>query len=74
VGRKLIDAFCTEVARQKSPLAYLTTDRDGNDTVNQFYLRAGFKLAATQSRPDGRVMNTYVRAINNLDRPKETYT
>jgi ribosomal protein S18 acetylase RimI-like enzyme len=60
VGSALVSVFCDEAARRGSKLVYLTTDRDGNDRVNQFYVRAGFRLDS-QFQNHGRWMNRYVK-------------
>lgn len=60
VGSALVNVFCDEAARRGSKLVYLTTDRDGNDRVNQFYVRAGFRLDS-QFQNHGRWMNRYVK-------------
>ena len=63
VARALLDAFCTTAASRGARFVYLTTDRDGNERVNVFYLRAGFALESEVQRPGGRVMNRYLKEL-----------
>jgi len=63
VGRALISGFCGAARSRHSSHVYLTTDQQDNDAVNRFYHSLDFTVHATTSRPDGRVMITYVKAI-----------
>jgi len=63
LGRALVEQFCEQAARLGAQRVYLTTDHEGNEAVNSLYRRAGFDLAGTLVRPDGRIMNTYVRVL-----------
>jgi hypothetical protein len=38
----------------------LTTDAEGNDAVNTFYQRAGWRLESSFSTPEARRMNRYI--------------
>ncbi|MFG2057324.1 GNAT family N-acetyltransferase [Micromonospora sp. NPDC048930] len=58
-GRRLIDAWWREVRRRGVTSAYLTTDADGNDRVNDFYRRAGWTLRGSWATREGRRMNCY---------------
>jgi dTDP-4-amino-4,6-dideoxygalactose transaminase/ribosomal protein S18 acetylase RimI-like enzyme len=61
VGRAMVEAWLGEVRRRGGPGAFLTTDAEGNEAVNAFYQRLGWRLESTFTRPEGRVMNRYVR-------------
>jgi colanic acid biosynthesis glycosyl transferase WcaI len=58
IGRRLMNTFVEAVKDTPANLVSLTTDAHGNDGVNSFYERVGFKLA--RCRPTvGRPMNEY---------------
>jgi hypothetical protein len=57
----MVEAWLGEVRRRGGPGAFLTTDAEGNEAVNAFYQRLGWRLESTFTRPEGRVMNRYVR-------------
>jgi GNAT superfamily N-acetyltransferase len=61
LGKELVNVFCKNAARRGVREVYLTTDQRGNEAVNMFYERAGFRLLSTYTRQDCRVMNTYLR-------------
>ena len=58
-GAKLVEAFLEEARRRGCGKVFLTTDRDGNDAVNGFYIKAGFRLEREYATPEGRWMNEY---------------
>jgi GNAT superfamily N-acetyltransferase len=62
-GRELVAAFGAAMAGRGVKEYSLTTDRDDNDRVNQFYLKLGFRLAGTFVTPEGRAMNEYVMTL-----------
>jgi hypothetical protein len=43
-----------------APGCFLTTDADGNDAVNRFYLRNGWRVASEFVTPESRKMYRYV--------------
>ncbi len=59
VGSALINFLKAQVDFSKYAYINLETDADGNDHVNQFYLKNGFYLARTFITPEGRKMNEY---------------
>jgi ribosomal protein S18 acetylase RimI-like enzyme len=63
VGRTLVDGFCSAARSRHSRCVYLTTDRNDNDAANGFYTSLDFTVLATTTRPDGRAMITYVKAL-----------
>lgn len=63
VGRRLVETFLIELKRRGSKSVSLTTDRDGNGRVNEFYQRAGFEVVSQYQTPEGRRMNQYVRSL-----------
>jgi ribosomal protein S18 acetylase RimI-like enzyme len=63
VGRALVDAFCQHVVASRESFVYLITDRDGNDSVNRFYLQAGFSLESSFSKAGNRWMNRYTKKL-----------
>jgi GNAT superfamily N-acetyltransferase len=58
-GKTLVAAFLDEAKRRGCRRVFLTTDRDDNDAVNQFYLRMGFHVERQYETPEGRRMNEY---------------
>ncbi len=66
IGKILIYAFCQSAQEAGSPTVFVTTDRNENDAVNQFYLSSGFKLHGSFLREQGRWMNLYVRSLPKL--------
>lgn len=68
VGARLVTAFCDELRRRGSHDVCLTTDADGNEAVNRFYERNGFRIAQRLTTPEGRALNEYVRDLE----PRET--
>jgi ribosomal protein S18 acetylase RimI-like enzyme len=63
LGGQLVDAFCQTASMRGVTRISLTTDQAGNDRVNRFYERQGFRLARLFQTPEGRAMNEYVREV-----------
>lgn len=66
-GRQLIEAWTREAESRGAPSAYLTTDAEGNENVNAFYLSCGWQLAERFVTPHGRPMNRYTIALHSPD-------
>jgi ribosomal protein S18 acetylase RimI-like enzyme len=62
-GRALVDAFGSELRARGVRTFCLTTDRDDNDDVNDFYRRSGFTLQRSFVTREGRPMSEYVMRI-----------
>ncbi len=60
VGRALVLKWLEEIKLRGSKGAFLTTDAENNDSVNNFYQKIGFKLESSYSTPEGRKMNRYI--------------
>jgi ribosomal protein S18 acetylase RimI-like enzyme len=60
LGQVLVKAFLEGAIDRKLKHVDLTTDRNNNDSVNQFYQRMGFRCSRTFVTPEGREMNEYV--------------
>lgn len=60
LGKALVESWVEEVRKRGMPGCYLTTDAEGNDTVNHFYERCGWKVESTYVTPEGRKMNRYI--------------
>ena len=58
-GKRLAVAWVNEVRQRSTPQAFLTTDAEGNDQVNDFYRRLGWVLHDTYETREGRSMNRY---------------
>lgn len=58
-GKKLVVTFLEEARSRGCRRVFLTTDRDGNDTVNAFYRKMGFRVEREYATPEGRWMNEY---------------
>ena len=65
-GSLMMRSWTAAAARAGAMRAYLTTDADDNDSVNAFYQGLGWALDSTYTTPEGRRMNLYVRALNDL--------
>lgn len=63
VGLELIEAFCDTALNRGCRNVTLTTDQEGNEGVNAFYERAGFKLDHCYKTREGRPMNYYIRSL-----------
>lgn len=58
-GKKLVKAFLDESRKRGCVRVFLTTDRDSNDVVNDFYSKLGFEVKREYTTPEGRNMNEY---------------
>jgi ribosomal protein S18 acetylase RimI-like enzyme len=58
-GKVLVDAFLSEARKRGCRRVFLTTDRNGNDAVNAFYRKMGFRIERQYETPEGRAMNEY---------------
>lgn len=63
IGRILVQAFCERAKTSGARSVFLTTDRDKNDAVNEFYRSNGFDLHGTFLKERSRWMNLYVRLL-----------
>lgn len=59
-GSQLLVGFCEQAAQFGASEVRLTTDRDDNDGVVDFYLRHGFEIHGTEER-HGRVLYVMTR-------------
>jgi GNAT superfamily N-acetyltransferase len=60
IGKMLLGAWITEARRRGASGCYLTTDAEGNDAVNSFYQKTGWRLESSYLTREGRRMNRYV--------------
>ena len=60
VGGALVKAWLDEAKSRGSKGCFLTTDKDGNEAVNNFYQKLGWILESSYETPEGRKMNRYV--------------
>jgi GNAT superfamily N-acetyltransferase len=60
VGKALIHRWVEETRQRRANGCYLTTDAEGNDDVNAFYRRVGWRLESAYMTPEDRQMNRYV--------------
>jgi ribosomal protein S18 acetylase RimI-like enzyme len=63
IGGMLVRAFASEAGLRNARSVVLTTDAHGNDAVNHFYTRLGFKLTRTFEAQPGRILNEYAMPI-----------
>ena len=63
IGRDLVLGFLEEAKNRGATSVSLTTDRDGNETANQFYLRLGFSFSGSFKAPEARTMNEYRKMV-----------
>jgi len=66
-GKLLVAQFLQESADLGAGYVTLTTDTHENESVNRFYLKLGFRLLETFTQADGRVMNGYAIALNQVN-------
>lgn len=59
IGRGLLAAFIARARELGLNAITLTSDADGNEAVNEFYRKAGFRMERTFTQKDGRRMNEY---------------
>ena len=59
IGKQLVISFLNALKQEKVNEVSLTTDKDNNERVNEFYLKLGFKLYRTYVTPEGRWINEY---------------
>ena len=59
VGRALVERFLSDMADNGISRICLTTDRDNNVDVNEFYRRCGFSKVSEFRTSEGRWMNEY---------------
>jgi ribosomal protein S18 acetylase RimI-like enzyme len=67
IGKTLVASFCEEVRKDGIPIVFLTTDRDSNDAVNNFYLGSGFKLHSSFLKELNRWTNLYTRSYAEVE-------
>ena len=60
IGEALVKRWAEEVKTRAGHGCYLTTDAVGNDKVNNFYKKLGWKVETSYITPEGRKMNRYV--------------
>jgi ribosomal protein S18 acetylase RimI-like enzyme len=65
LGRRLVGAFVASAAASGAHRVDLTTDASGNDRVNTFYQRLGFRVSRMFVTPEGREMNEYLLDITS---------
>ncbi len=58
-GKKLVQAFLNEAQNRGCKRVFLSTDRDNNEVVNQFYLDCGFIVERQYVTPEERRMNEF---------------
>lgn len=63
LGSRLIERWTKLAGELGAPGAYLSTDKNDNQRVNDFYQRHGWTLNGTLWTREGRPMNQYVRSI-----------
>ena len=65
LGQALVKTFLDEAAQRGLKYVDLTTDKNNNDSVNQFYQRMGFQCSRTFVTAEGREMYEYVIATHH---------
>ena len=63
IGKTLLSIFCEKAKESGAATVFLTTDRDKNDAVNQFYLSNGFTLHISFVKGKNRWMNLYTLSL-----------
>lgn len=67
-GKQLISIFMEEAENCGCQRVFLTTDRDNNNAVNQFYQKLGFNIERQYVTPEGRKMNEYWITLQNKEK------
>ena len=70
-GKKLVQAFLKDASARGCKRVFLTTDRDNNDAVNEFYRKLGFQVERQFETPKGRRMNEYWIDVSPPPFPEE---
>lgn len=65
LGQTLLDCFKSSVIRLGGTRAFLTTDAENNQRVNDFYVKSGWTLQETFATPENRAMNCYAWSSND---------
>lgn len=60
VGSALVKRWMMEVQQRGAIGCSLTTDAEGNETVNRFYHSLGWRIDSSFNTPEGRRMHCYV--------------
>lgn len=60
VGAALVGRWVGEVRGRGAPGCFLTTDAVGNEGINRFYVRLGWRIESSFTTSEGRTMNRYV--------------
>lgn len=66
IGKALVKVFLEESANRGLKHIDLTTDKNNNDSANQFYQNQGFQVSRTFVTPEGREMNEYMIDVQHL--------
>lgn len=67
VGQQLVARFLQCASEQDAKGVFLTTDAVGNDHVNGFYVRCGFRLQRLLHADGDRPMNQYVLELSKSE-------
>lgn len=65
IGKFLVNAFLNDARLRGCERVYLSTDRDNNESVNNFYIKNGFKINFQYTSREGRRMNQYCIEFNS---------
>ena len=63
IGKMLEERFVEAAKKMGVGVIELTTDRDGNESTNRFYLSREYILHDSFSTPEGRKMNRYIKYV-----------
>jgi len=75
-GKLLVRRFAEECFRRGAAYIYLTTDREHNDAVNQFYQSLGWKIETEVVTAEGRALNvyTYFKPVDSVGQTCEEFS
>jgi ribosomal protein S18 acetylase RimI-like enzyme len=65
VGGKLVHKFLEDAASIGAREVFLTTDAEGNEAVNRFYVKLGFQCVRTFVQDGDRSMNEYAMPVGS---------
>jgi ribosomal protein S18 acetylase RimI-like enzyme len=66
VGKELVRSFLYEAKQRGCKRVFLSTDRDNNEVVNNFYAQLGFTIDRQYVTPEGRRMNEFSITLSEV--------
>lgn len=67
IGKEILNLWGQRAEALGAKSAFLNTDAEANDRVNNFYVKSGWKLHDRYTTSEGRQMNRYRRVLTSVD-------